>query len=68
MVLENKLRDVRKQAGLSQDKLAELAGVSRLTIIALENKDEINVKTDTLIKIAGALGERVRDIFFVENV
>lgn len=46
---------LRKQAGLSQRKLAERAGVGRNTISRLERG--ANARYDTLDKLAKALGE-----------
>lgn len=64
----NRLKFYREKRKLSQEDLAEKSGVSRVTISNLEN-DKIPVsKTDTLTKIADALGETVPTIFFAPDV
>jgi len=48
-------RALRKQERLSQQELADLLAVSRLTISKLENGD--NVTLDTLLKVLNHFGE-----------
>lgn len=60
----NKLKETRERIGIPQERLAEIANVSRATISALENNKADVVKTDTLVKLADALGGKVCDIFF----
>lgn len=62
--MDNKLRAAREAKGILQEKLAEMSNVSRATISALENGKADVVKTDTLVKLADALGVKVSDIFF----
>lgn len=59
-----KIKEARESKGISQEKLAELSGVSRSTIIALESGQAKTTTTKTLIKIANALDSTVKDIFF----
>lgn len=56
--IKDKLRYVRLMAGLKQSELAEMVGISRSTLLHLENGDvsEENMKTNTLIRIALACG------------
>lgn len=64
--MANKLREIRKSKGMTQEELAEKSGVSRSTIIAIENTtDSITVKSSTLTKLAQALNETISNIFFV---
>ena len=58
-----KIRQLRKEKGLTQEELAQKSGVSRATIIGLENGTICITTTATLIKIATALGEKVGNIF-----
>lgn len=63
--MENKLKEVRKSKGLTQEELAKKSGVSRGTIVALENKTgKVVTKTSTLFKLASVLHCTVNDIFF----
>jgi DNA-binding XRE family transcriptional regulator len=60
----NRLKEVRKNKGISQRKLAELSGISRQTIHMIESDPEFNAKVDTFKKLAEALGVDFSDIFF----
>ncbi len=51
---------------MSQDKLAELVGVSTRYIMAIEN-EESKPSFDKLIKIIHALSVKTEDIFYPEN-
>lgn len=64
----NRLKQFRKEHGLSQEELAEKSGVSRVTISKLESGELSVSKTTTLIQIADALGESVTAIFFADDV
>lgn len=57
-----RLRDLRLRAALTQVDLAELAGVSRATIIRLEQGDP-NVLPTTLRKLAKALRVKPTDLW-----
>ena len=58
-----KIKELREKRKLSQAELAELSGVSRPTIIRLENNDDVVVNSKTLEKIAGALNVSIRTLF-----
>lgn len=58
-----KLKEIREIKGLTQEKLAEMSGVSRQIIVALEKGNEVVTTTRTMINIANALGVNVTDIF-----
>lgn len=62
--IKNKLREAREKRGWTQEELAEKSGVSRATLSALENEKTDCVKTDTLVKLADALGTKVTTLFF----
>ncbi|MCF4164327.1 XRE family transcriptional regulator [Zavarzinia compransoris] len=55
------LRRLRREAGLSQNALAERAGVSRRMLVGIEAGDS-NVSLSTLDKIAHALGVLLPDL------
>ncbi|MBQ9291437.1 MAG: helix-turn-helix transcriptional regulator [Clostridia bacterium] len=59
-----KIREKREEQHISQTKLAQLSGVSRARINALETGKAKNVKASTLIKIANALQTTVDCIYF----
>jgi transcriptional regulator with XRE-family HTH domain len=55
------VRATRKEAGFSQEKLAERADLSTVFISRIERGVE-SPSVDNLLKIAKALGVRVRDL------
>ena len=62
------IKEVREAKGMTQEELAQLSGVSRVTISGLENGTERGTTSKTLLKIASALGVPVEQIFFTETV
>ena len=63
--MKNEIKHLRKEAGLRQEDLADILGVSRQTIIAIEN-DKYNPTLELAMKIAKQLGKSVEDIFFLD--
>ena len=63
--MENKVKAVREDQHLTQQELARRSGISRATISGLECGTLTVTTTETLIKIADALGKKVSEIFFV---
>lgn len=57
--------EFRLGKGYSQDKLAELLGVSRQTIISLE-KGKYNPSLPLALLIAKTFNTYIEDIFFLE--
>ena len=53
--LSKNLRKLRKQKGLSQDRLAKLADIANNTISKIEQGENINPTLDTLKKLSKAL-------------
>ena len=51
------LRQLRRQHGLSQEALADRAGISLTTMARLERKPRTPCRTRTLARLAAALGE-----------
>ena len=56
-------KNARHEQKLTYEELAEKAGVSRATICGLESGSISVTTTETLMKIASALGKKVSDIF-----
>lgn len=50
-----KLKQLRIESDLTQEKLAQKSGVSRVTIISLENGEQKFIKSSTILKLADAL-------------
>lgn len=53
----HRLRQLRRQHGLSQEKLADRAGISLTTMARLERQQRSPCRTRTLARLAAALGE-----------
>ena len=62
--MKNDIKKLRKAAGLRQEDLANQVGVSRQTIIAVEN-DKYDPTLELAMKLARALEKNVEDIFFL---
>lgn len=58
-----KIKQVRESKNLTQEELSKKAGVSRAIISKLENGDCVVTTTETICKIANALGCSIGDIF-----
>lgn len=56
------LRKMRKSKGLSQEKLAELSGLHRTYIGAVE-RGERNIALNNIYRIAQALGVDIKELF-----
>lgn len=63
--MKNNIKQLRKDAGLRQEDMAAQLGVSRQTIIAIEN-DKYNPTLELAMKIAKLLGLSVEDIFTLD--
>lgn len=63
--MKNKLKELREERGISQEKLAEMTGLSRTTLSKIENNEEVNVNTRTIVKIADVFDLNPSDIFLM---
>ena len=63
--MKNNIKQLRKQAGLRQEGMANQLCVTRQTIIAIEN-DKYNPTLELAMKIARLLNKNVEDIFFLD--
>lgn len=63
--LGEKLRDLRKERGLTLDKLAEMASVSKSYLWELENRESQRPSAEKLTALADALG--VAATYFLEE-
>lgn len=64
--MKNCIKQLRKEAGLRQEDMANTLGVSRQTIIAIEN-NKYNPTLELAMKIAKLLQQPVEEIFFPEE-
>lgn len=64
--LNNRIRELRKENKVTQDDLAGAVGVTRQTIISLEN-GKYNASLQLAHKISQYFGMRIEDIFIFEE-
>ena len=58
----NRIRELRKTLGISQEKLAEIAGIDRTYLASVENGKR-NISSVNLEKIIVALNVTISDFF-----
>ena len=63
MISNSAMKEARTQRGLSQQQLADIVGVSRQTVIAIE-KGDYNPTINLCIRICRALGVTLNDLFW----
>ena len=64
--MKNKLQELRKNRKLTQEQLAEIIGVSRQTINAIE-KDKFDPSLPTAFKMAQLFEKKIEDIFLFND-
>ena len=63
MSIAKHISEIRKQSGISQEKLAELVGVSRNTISSIET-GQFNPTAKLALILCIALDRKFEDLFF----
>ena len=64
--MKNRVRELRTEAGMPQQQLADLVSVSRQTINAIE-KGDYNPTIRLCISICRALGKTLDELFWEEE-
>ena len=64
--MKNKIKELRKDRKLRQEDLAEKLGVTRQTVIAIEN-DKYDPTLELAMKISAFFGFSVNDIFHLDD-
>ncbi len=64
--VENRIRTYRKDAGVTQDELAAAVGVTRQTILSLEN-GKYNASLQLAFRIARYFGKTVEEVFLYKE-
>lgn len=64
--MKNRIRELREREGITQEELAHRLGVSRQTIIAIEN-DKYNPTLQLAFKFARIFGLSIEALFHYEE-
>lgn len=64
--VDNKIKEVRTKLGLTQAQLAELVGVARVSIVAIENGRFLPT-IETALHISKALGTSIEHLFWLKD-
>ena len=64
--MKNRIKELRRAKGYRQEDLAAAVGVSRQTIIAIEN-DKYNPTLELAMRLARYLGTTVEELFQLED-
>lgn len=64
--MRNCIKELRRARGLRQEDLAQLLGVSRQTIVAMEN-NKYDPTLSLSMQVARLLGQPVESIFFLDE-
>lgn len=66
MLMKNNIKELRKKLELTQEEFADLVGVTRQTIIAIEN-NKYNPTLELAMKISKLFNQHVDEIFKLET-
>ena len=62
MVIENRIKEFRKERGLSQNALAQMVGLKRRSIMAYEN-NTISPTLEIAYKICKVFDKDIKEVF-----
>ncbi len=66
LILQNRIKEARAQINVSQQKLAEMVGVSRNTISSIET-GQFNPTAKLALLLCIALDKKFEDLFYFEG-
>lgn len=66
MTVGKRIAEERRKRGMTQEKLAEEAQISRYTLVKIENGDGVNMTVHTLLQIARVFGVTTDYLLFSE--
>lgn len=64
--MKNRIAELRKERGLTQQELAQQLGVSRQTVISIE-KDRFDPSLPLAFELAATFEQPIEAIFFPDN-
>ncbi|MGE5627792.1 MAG: helix-turn-helix transcriptional regulator [Solirubrobacterales bacterium] len=65
-LIYNRVRDLRNKNNLTQEQLAELVNVTRLTIISIE-RQKYEPSVGLAIRLAKVLGTSIEQLFWLQK-
>lgn len=65
-MIVNKIREAREAQNITQGKLAEMVGISRVALSRIENSDHPTMYAETAYKLAKALNVSMESFFCEE--
>lgn len=63
--MKNRIEEIRKEKGLTQNELAKKANVARTVVNQLETGKRNVITTNTMLKLSKALDEPIESIFLM---
>ncbi len=63
--ISNRIRALRAERGMTQQQLADLIGLTRQTVVAIEG-DKYSPSLETAFRIAGVFGVGLEEVFRFE--
>jgi len=64
--MNNRVKELRVQYNMTQEQLAELVGVSRQSIIAIENQ-RYNPSLELAFKLSRSLHKNIEEVFIFDK-
>lgn len=64
--MNNRIRELRSQSNMTQEQLAEFVGVSRQSIIAIENQ-RYNPSLELAYKISKVFSKSIEEVFIFDG-
>lgn len=68
MTFGNRIRDIRKQKNITQEKLAKKLDFSHASAISFIENGKRRLDAEKIPTLANALGVSIDELFFVQNV
>ncbi|WP_458778601.1 helix-turn-helix domain-containing protein [Bacillus cereus] len=68
MTFGNRVRDIRKQKNITQEKLAKKLDFSHASAISFIENGKRRLDAEKIPTLANALGVSINELFFVQNV
>lgn len=68
MTFGNRVRDIRKQKDITQEKLAKMLGFSHASAISFIENGKRRLDAEKIPTLADALGVSIDELFFAQNV